>query len=419
LLVAGNIYLSRLLPLRLPMLILLLTGCATSTTTSPIVYQLTVNQNDPSSASLTVNTRDITNLKVQQSRKLPSKKGAQAAVVSCVDNNGNQLPIRYNRPIECQALKWNIKFINVSGQNYLASKQNNIYSDNGWWLFIEWGNLPRIVNATQAQLCISETKRCLPLPTRRQGPLMLAWGEASMLHQSMATTFRFFIDDKQILSQSPSLPYKLKTQYDYLEQVTQTSDKQTEKNIDVVWVGIDKKFGSIGGAAGDNIYVANYPIESGKLQANDMEKLLWVSAHELFHFVSPYNFPAWMTESLAHYYGYKSLNLINLTARSPLDEWREKSTTLPHASIGLYPAYKQVELKGDWSYYPLFYVKGTAFWQELDTRLADHGNTLDNFLHLLSGSDRKSGKINPSFEAEMHELIGDIEYQRLVATYLQ
>ena len=86
------------------------------------------------------------------------------------------------------------------------------------------------------------------------------------------------------------------------------SDQEaSDQYAELAWVGIDKKDEVLGGAAGATGFVSNYALENGAIDVISRERLFWISGHELFHTLSTYPYDLWASESLAHYYGYKSL----------------------------------------------------------------------------------------------------------------
>lgn len=72
----------------------------------------------------------------------------------------------------------------------------------------------------------------------------------------------------------------------------------------------------------------------------------------------------------------------------------------------------------DMSYYPLFYIKGSAFWQELDLALQTRGKNLDQYVVLLDSSDTKIPDLNQSFITAMIKIIGADHWDTISRKYL-
>ncbi|WP_258224652.1 hypothetical protein [Aeromonas sp. HMWF014] len=112
-------------------------------------------------------------------------------------------------------------------------------------------------------------------------------------------------------------------------------------------------------------------------------RLLRTSAHEAVHMLDTRPRPTWVAESLAEYLAIKSLHRFHLATTTAADELVQRRDALPHSEAGLYRASDAVKV-GDLSYYPLFYVKGSAFREALELALQRHHRTLSALLPHLS-----------------------------------
>ena len=193
------------------------------------------------------------------------------------------------------------------------------------------------------------------------------------------------------------------------------SDQALKKNWSIVWLKKERSSGSVGGAAGKATFLANYPVEQGKLSEDAQARLHRISVHESIHLMSPYQFPLWINESLAEYYAWKMTDKAGLKTESPKQQWASMQTRYPHAKAGLYEADHKVTLLRDMSYYPLFYVKGAAFWQQIDQALSEHGKSLDTFVKILNHSKTQ---LPADFVSAIQRIIGKPRWDTLESEYL-
>ena len=146
-----------------------------------------------------------------------------------------------------------------------------------------------------------------------------------------------------------------------------------KRRLLIFWIGVSKENRQFGGAAGSRSFLANYII--GQANSSDIAMNLMVIAHEQFHQLTELcvpedvSLPVWVNESLAQYYGLKSLSHINLppesvsiTRKRFIDPKRE----IEHGLVELSRKYKQ----GDRTVYPLFYSQGATFWADVDRELS-------------------------------------------------
>ena len=66
----------------------------------------------------------------------------------------------------------------------------------------------------------------------------------------------------------------------------------------------------------------------------------------------------------------------------------------------------------------MFYIKGAAFWHELDILVSNKGYTLDKYLSLLSNSQKESGKLSQEFNFEITKVIGEQAFSEVTSKYL-
>jgi hypothetical protein len=155
-----------------------------------------------------------------------------------------------------------------------------------------------------------------------------------------------------------------------------------KNNLDftIAWIGESNPKPSLTGATGKGILLVNYPLEGQLPFGNAMP--LYVALHEAFHqFASNYpSQPAWVSESLASYYGINALQVA--LARDPnasalLMRFEGDEKKFPEGLLAI----NRKVLAGDRSEYIAFYTKGIAFWTSVNQALQSQGDDLDH--HLL------------------------------------
>jgi hypothetical protein len=199
----------------------------------------------------------------------------------------------------------------------------------------------------------------------------------------------------------------------------------TERTLLVVWVGIGERHGRAGGAAGNRSFVANYVIgkpDSARLNA---ARTLMVLAHEQFHQLAGLvrgplpALPLWLNESLAAYYGLKTLQKVapGNDADSIRAEFIAPSRPL---TAGLLELERRHAAK-DASAYPLFYSQGATFWAAIDNALRANSagaNDLDALIPGLLGSNiEPGGRLPARFVAMLRTNLG-ARADELLAKYV-
>ncbi|MBU2712657.1 hypothetical protein [Zooshikella harenae] len=394
----------------------------------PLVYWVYVNEQKPNLIDIKVDTSKLGIFSLEQSRSLKKAESQSEASITCYKPGGKtSVKINFNQQISCQSITWHTELTVLSDFDYNASSQQSIYSPSGWWLLFEWDNFHRLKGIENAKVCIANNKPkskkeknialCSPLPQSDQPPLLLAWGKPSTRINVENLKLTIYADNELLIHEIKTIKESLQKQYSYLQTVfSQPEHMNQVRDWSLIWVGIDKKHKSLGGAAGSEAYISNYLVDKKQLTKQSIPMLLKVSAHETVHSITEYPFPLWISESLAEYYAYKSMQFISYSVNDPLTEWKQKRNVIPHAKTGLYEANLKVSEQHDMSYYPLFYVKGAAFWQALDKALQDKQKTLDTFIPLLS-TETTQHKLNNAFIRQVEGIIGSQHWQTLAKDY--
>jgi len=386
----------------------------------PVRYNLLTDPGNPQIVQASADTSAIGIFSLEQPRTVPFSNDLKAPEVQCNTGSG-RFAAEYGKEIECKEITWPIHFdrLGVSGEN--VSEQRNLYSPTGWWVLFEWGDIPRLKGNYDVEICAilvnaKSPDKCRALPKPDTAPLIMSWGRTSAQKIESNIQFNIYADNSQNILNDQSWS-QLMSQYNYLQQLLSVGGPPN-KGIDIIWVGIDADIGFLGGATGSQAFISNYAVENNQVSRNSLLRLHWVSGHEIFHMLSTYSYPLWITESLAHYYGYKSLSMAGVSYQTPVEIWESSLAKMPHASTGLYEANEMVENENDMSYYGLFYDKGAAFWQELDNELTRKETSLDEYIALLSEGDTSNAQLNRNFTIAIEKVLGNRKFAQLVSKYL-
>ncbi|BDY05254.1 hypothetical protein [Ferrimonas sp. YFM] len=407
--------------LKLPLYGLALFSLSAQGFTPSVTYQLTVNHQDRQFGNFSVDTSTLNTFTLRPPRSL-SEASKDSLSIQCI-NGDTAEPANYGEPLKCEQLNWRTSFHSLDDLDINLSEQTSYVSSSGWWVLFEWDTIPRFEGVRDAMVCTQvddhrTESNCQSLPSAIQPPLILPFGTPTAAFQEQETHFLVYTD---IMGRELTINHNqalLSSQYQYLSQLLNRT-KATQQQLSLVWAGINESHGMIGGAAGSNAFVSNYAIGDGGISKQSKERLFWVSAHELFHMLAPYSYPTWLSESLAHYYGYKSLAKFGAPSNTPQRDWDSQRTKMPNSDARLYEAHTKVTQERQMQYYGLFYVKGAAFWQRLDELLMRHGDSLDNYLPQLAEWVSQNGHFDSEFETTMSDIVGKKAMEQLLSQFLK
>jgi hypothetical protein len=189
---------------------------------------------------------------------------------------------------------------------------------------------------------------------------------------------------------------------------------ESERTLLIVWIGITEGSGRSGGAAGSRSFLANYTIPQSLDERADQSRTTMVMAHEQFHQLADLvrgsrpALPLWLNESLASYYGLKTLAQVSSSraAEALRDAFINPSRPV---DVGLLELDRR-RAAGDGSAYQTIYEQGATFWAELD-RAASESSTstggIDSLIPSLIQSQIESGESLPhDFIARLHAIVG-------------
>lgn len=378
-------------------------------------YQLELLEN-PTKAQLSIRTKQLGTFQLTAARSMKSDI-APPTELFCL-RQGTTSKATLDTDLICDEVRWPVHFIELTQQDYDVSQQQNLYSDQGWWLLTEWDDLLRVKGADVAELCLKQKDQwsdCKSIPAHNQPPLFYLVGKSLSSIKIAGQQFDIYSNTDIGTLLGPAQLKLQQTQFDYLMQLTAA---KPSKSISLLWQGVSPAQRNLGGAAGLNSYLANFHYDASGISVKSQQRLWWISGHELFHMLYSKPLALWQSESLAHYFGYKSLLKAGVQPEhSPL-YYLEKTASGPVATAGLYLAQQKVAEQQDYSYYGLFYDKGAAFWFELDQLLQQHGKSLDQYLPLLEQQQSEAYKLPAGFIEAVNQSVGKQEFEQLQQRYL-
>lgn len=370
----------------------------------------------PTKAELSIDTSKFGQFQLTSARRTKDAI-SETADIQCVKGK-KKFTALLEKNLECDKVIWAVNFITSDGKDHDMSLQNNLYSEQGWWLMTEWNVLLQVKGIRIDEICLenSEIKsECMRIPGVDEPPLFYLFGHWAQEMKIVEQSFYIFSnkDLSNVLSENSS--QILKKQYQYLINLTGAT---TDHSIRLLWYGVSRQQKKLGGAAGFQSYLANFYYDSSKVDIKSLQRLFWISGHELFHMLNPQSYPLWISESLAHYYGYKSLRNAGFTIeKNSLYEYLKKNTTSLN-SVGLYEAHQKVVVDNDYQYYGNFYDKGALFWLELDDLLQKNGADLDDYLTYLDSDGSESYRLPVKFVEMLSVKVGRDNFVTLQKRYL-
>ncbi|RTZ17722.1 hypothetical protein EJ063_02755 [Vibrio aquaticus] len=376
-------------------------------------YQIEPASTSPDTVTVSIETKDLGTFHALPARTLAND--TQPALF-CVTANGNQSAIKYQMPIQCDHITWQLPLAEIDQDGFDIAKQIDSYQPTKGWNFVsEFNSLPRFSGNNDkpipAQVC-SPDNQCGWMPDADQPPLFVIWGLKPVDLNINGKTIKVTTDTGQILKTMDDWKPALESQLNYLISLFPDS---TVNQWDIAFFSRDKQAGSVSGAAGSDKILINVILNNGQLEDDEMPMLLKIAAHESMHLLDT-NSPLWASESIAEYYANKSLDKTPYDFVTPQTQWNDFKQSFPFASTGLLEANNLVSKKQQYQYYPLFYVKGPAFWQAIDQSLMDRGESLDS--RLPSMTYNKDGSLSRASIAELAKVIGKKKWDEIAKLYL-
>ena len=213
----------------------------------------------------------------------------------------------------------------------------------------------------------------IALPDSSKPPLFILLNFTNYTSTDGLITLTYLLDDEKSYFVLPDRERNIEG----LKWLMEVADIKTKENFTVGWCGYVGESLGISGATGSGILLANYLLS--KTSPIDKALMLYVVLHEAFHQLQTYypDEPTWIQESLASYYGTRAVEVIMPEeGASLMDRFQKEADRFPK---GLLTIHSAVE-KGDRSEYAAFYMKGVAFWAEVDKTLRVQSGSLDSYL---------------------------------------
>jgi hypothetical protein len=395
------------------MSLLLLSTALVASAEPTLKYQIEPTSTGHDAVIVSVETKALDTFHALPARTLAND--TQPALF-CLTANGSQSAIEYQTPIQCDHVTWQLPLAAIGQDGFDIAKQIDSYEPTKGWSFIsEFNSLPRFATHNDepipAQVCSSD-KQCSWMPDADQPPLFVIWGLKPVELDINGKTIKVTTDTEQILQTMDDWKPALESQLNYLISLFPDS---TVNQWDITFFSRNKQAGSVSGAAGSDNILINAILNNGQLEADEMPMLLKIATHESMHLLETTS-PRWASESIAEYYANKSLDKTPYDFVTPQAQWHDFKQKFPFASTGLLEASRLVSKEQQYQYYPLFYVKGPAFWQALDQSLMDKRESLDSRLPNLTYN--KDGSLSESSIADLTKVIGKKKWDELAKLYL-
>ena len=188
----------------------------------------------------------------------------------------------------------------------------------------------------------------------------------------------------------------------------------SSRTLLVIWLAAVQARGPLGGAAGSRSFVANYVIDPLADEKLNRAMTVAIVAHEQFHQLvdilrGPMRpLPAWLSESLAHYYGLKALVRAedSQSAHDVRNQFVDPSRIAADGLLELDRRYSS----GNRSAYGLFYSQGATLWSEVDSAIgaATGGKqSLDDYVKdLLTSPLSDDGSLPKAFLDRLRSVAG-------------
>ena len=311
----------------------------------------------------------------------------------------------------CREVTWKVSPVVALDGSTDASKQATLLFKNPRWLLLsEPTSLLRLVDdasgsastitirsGTAAALGATPTgQQSWRVPSANNAPEIFVVGDVSTRSRTIGPFEVRYIGDDAKRVDALGLEGLHEKALEYLARILPPPAlPASERTLLVVWVGIDERRGRAGGAAGSRSFVANYLIGKPDTARLNAARTLMVVAHEQFHQLADLvrgprpPLSEWLNESLAAYYGLKTL-----LKTAPGAEAESIRTT--------------------------FSEPGAPLWAAIDDALRSHSagaSDLDALLpDILRLEARPGERLPAAFAAKLRAILG-VQFDALLAKY--
>lgn len=373
-------------------------------------YQILVDPEDADQLKVSLDTHLLDSFSMLPSRTMVNNSQPH---LRCLDRNGKVTEIEYLQPSQCERVEWSIHLQSSPSEGFEVSAQVDSRDvKKGWYFVSEWNSLPRVKGLESSLVC-TPNNSCYKMPSITQPPLLLVWGQETTTLDINGKQVLVHSDTSEIMQKYPHWKPTLENQLKYLNNVFPNANL---KEWQLAFFARDKNSGSVGGAAGNSLLLINALLENGKLTDDSLQMLLKITAHESVHLMDTRSIPIWIKESLAEYYAMKSLRNTQFETEDPTQQWHQFSTKFPLSKTGLVEANRRYSEQQESQYYPLFYFKGAAFWNDVDFALKKKGTSLDTLLDKMTF--KGPYQLSTNFTVLIEQHIGTKQWQLIRDDYL-
>lgn len=320
-------------------------------------------------------------------RPLPTTQPDQIRDVRCDGQAIERSGAGWTMPDHCRTASWTVSLIRTS--DIQASEQRSIWLNSGWGIVTDPSAILR-PEGFEGQAALrfirpgaSDTKAVLPSLGSAPGIYLIGDPPTLVAHKGDQTLV-YAGDVLNIVR-----PAAHQAGLAYLRRVIGPANLRNAPVLTVIWLGVKRSEGSVGGAAGADAVLVNYILPDANSTPEEALKPLVIVIHEEFHQLVRGRLPLWARESLAQFYGLKTLSRIEVVDQAAAARLRDREFAAGSAGPGLAAVQAQVQ-KGDPSNYNLFYSKGVAFWHGVDLAIQSGtggARSLDDVMPTLLGAE--------------------------------
>lgn len=339
-------------------------------------------------------------------------------------------------PAGCRTVSWSVTLQQVADEHYVSAAQLSvvlqpsglrILSEPSSLLIEQGGAQPAVISSALPSLTLAGAVG-LPgggwrVPAFEEAPefFVINPGELRSVRAG-ALQIHYAADDFRRVEALGLLDLHARVIRDYARYLPCAA---SEASLLVVWIGVDRAQGMIGGAAGGNSFLANYLTGADK-DLLALHRNLLVVAHEQFHQLvsacrgSKPSLPAWANESLAQYFALRTVSAgADEVAMKPLvNDFIHSEAAVSQGLLAMNREYRA----GRYEVTSLFYRQGATFWHELDGLLRQSGRFpagLEGLVGELVRMDfQQDGALPEAFLREIESGEGGPEIRALLERYV-
>jgi len=378
-----------------------------------LFYQLSISPKDPSKIMIEVDTSLLGSIKAIPARSFRTRNNQPT--LYCVTSKISQT-LNYQEPTFCEKVTWTLTLQEVDRLGLDPTQHIDTYSPDKQWIFIsEYNSFPSFEShhgRLPATVC-SPSGICKPLPQSEEPPLLLVLGQKKEDIQIKNKTITVQSDSKVVMNHLSIWKPTLKHQLNYISRIFPAPNSSSWQ---IAFFSSHFNFTSRRGVIGKNTVVVNTPMQGGMLTDESIHSMLVFAAHESVHLLENRQHPVWAAESLAEYYGIKSLFGTGYAMDKPVENWRTFAKNFSLSGTGLIQANENVTKKNLHQYYPIFSIKGAAFWYELDKALQSKHSDLDDMIKFLDFDE--NGQFSQGFIERLTRIVGEKNWQLIAYKYL-